>query len=96
MTEASESQGASLTVVVHDEDAGGEPFEFHKGPGTPVSTVIAELYRDLKTDRKPGDRLTCLATGDDVFAHENEHLGQYAESACKDLEWGWAGQTGGA
>jgi hypothetical protein len=96
MAEDSDSHGASLTVVVHDEDAGGEPFTFHGGPGTPVSTVVAELYRELKTDRKPDDRLTCVANGDNVFAHEQEHLGQYAESVCKSLEWAWSGKTGGA
>ncbi len=98
MTEEPESpiEHASLTVTVHDEDAGGEPFTFHRGPGTPIATIIAELYKELKTDRKPGDRLTCLANGDNVFAHEAEHLGDYATSTCKDLEWGWSGETGGA
>jgi hypothetical protein len=96
MTEASDIHGASLTVVVHDEDAGGAPFEFHKGPGTPLSTIIGELYRELKTDRKPDDRLTCLSTGESVFPYESEHLGDYAKSSCNDLEWGWSGKTGGA
>jgi hypothetical protein len=82
--------------VVHDEDAGGEPFAFHAGPGTPIATIVADLYRELKTDRKPDDRLTCVANGDNVFAHEQEHLGQYADSLCKDLEWAWSGKTGGA
>lgn len=96
MTETSESHGSSLTVVVHDEDAGGKPFQFHEGPGTPVSTVIKQLYRELKTERKPDDRLTCIANGESVFAHESEHLGEFAKKSCPKLEWGWSGQTGGA
>jgi len=54
------------------------------------------LYRELKTDRKPDDRLTCVGNGDNVFAHEHEHLGQYAHSVCKALDWAWSGKTGGA
>lgn len=96
MTETPKDHRSSLTVVVHDEDAGGKPLQFHEGPGTPVSTVIGQLYRELKTDRKPDDRLSCLATGDSVFAHENEHLGDYARNSCTSLEWGWSGKTGGA
>lgn len=96
MAGTTDSHGASLTVVIHDEDAGGAPFTFHAGPGTPVSTIVADLYRELKTDRKPDDRLTCVANGDDVFAHEHDHLGQYAESVCAGLDWAWSGKTGGA
>jgi hypothetical protein len=84
-----------LTVVVHDEDAGGEPIRIHGGPGTPVATLIAELYRELKTEQKEGDRLICLASGATVFGHEREHLEQYA-SHCPQLEWGWSRKTGGA
>jgi hypothetical protein len=95
MTETSESHGSSFTVVVHNEDAGGPPLQFHEGPGTPVATVIKQLYRELKTDRKTDDRLTCIANGESVFAHEGEHLRDFAKS-CPKLEWGWASQTGGA
>jgi hypothetical protein len=89
------AHGAKLTVVVHDEDAGGEPFRFHEGAGTPVATIIDQLYRALKTERQEGDRLICIGSGESVFAHEHEHLGHYAES-CPHLEWGWSRKTGGA
>jgi hypothetical protein len=96
MTEnATAEQAMRLTVVVHDEDAGGEPFTFHEGPGTPVSTVIAQLYRKLGTEREQDDRLICLGNGDSVFAHAHEHLEQYA-TTCTALEWGWSRKTGGA
>lgn len=91
----SQKQGGRLTVVVHDEDAGGEPIRIHGGPGTPIATVIAELYRELKTERKDGDRLICLKTGASVFGHEREHLEEYA-AHCPDLEWAWSRKTGGA
>ncbi|HEY1334657.1 MAG TPA: hypothetical protein VGF31_10410 [Myxococcaceae bacterium] len=90
-----EKHRGRLTVMVHDEDAGGEPIRIHGGPGTPVATVIAELYRELKTERKDGDRLICLGSGASVFGHEREHLEQYA-THCPHLEWGWSRKTGGA
>lgn len=90
-----EKHGGRLTVVVHDEDAGGEPIRIHGGAGTPVATVIEKLYRELKTERKEGDRVICLGSGETVFAHEREHLGQYAQR-CPHLEWGWSRRTGGA
>src|SRR4051794_28970685 len=90
-----EAHGGRLTVVVHDEGAGGEPIRIHGGPGTPVATVIAQLYRELKTERKDGDRLICLGSGESVFPHEREHLRDYA-ARCPHLEWGWSRKTGGA
>jgi hypothetical protein len=85
----------SLKVVVHDEDAGGDPFIFHEGPGTPVETIIKQLYRKLETERNDGDRLVCIGSGESVFPHGDEHLGTYAET-CTALEWGWSRKTGGA
>jgi hypothetical protein len=88
--------GASLTVTVHNEDAGGAPVLVKAGPGTPVSTIIDRFYTETKTERKPNDRLVCLRNGQDVFAHAGEHLGDYQASQCSALEWGWSGETGGA
>ena len=85
-----------LTVTVHNEDEGGAPIVLHAGPGTPVKTIIERFYEQLGVERKPTDRLTCLATGADVFSHNEEHLGVYAESQCATLEWGWSRATGGA
>jgi hypothetical protein len=85
-----------LAVTVHNEDAGGEPLVFHDSKETLVSAVISELYTALKTSRKPDDRLKCIGTGDNVFSHETERLGHYAEHACEKLEWAWSGKSGGA
>jgi hypothetical protein len=84
-----------LSVVVHDEDAGGKPFSFHEKEETLVAAVIEDLYRKLKTERKPDDRLVCIGSGESVFAHEQEQLGRYAQR-CPGLEWGWSRKTGGA
>lgn len=91
-----EQPGASLTVTVHNEDAGGDPVRMNAGPGTPVSTIIDRFYRETQTERKTGDRLVCLGNGEDVFAHAAQHLGDYKTSHCSALEWGWSGETGGA
>jgi hypothetical protein len=96
MKEDSADKNSNLTVTVHDEDAGGDPLSIHAGRGTPLSTVIEKLYRELKTERQEGDRLVCIGSGGDVFPHQSEHLGDYAAASCKELEWGWSRKTGGA
>jgi hypothetical protein len=85
-----------LTVTVHNEDAGGEPIEIEGEPKTKVETIIHRMYKDLDTERKEGDRLTCLANGGDVFPHAHQELEHYAEHECHALEWGFARATGGA
>lgn len=89
-------QSMDLTVVVHDEDAGGKPFEIHAGPGAPVRTVIDRFYKELDTGHQEGDRLICLGNGQDVFSHAQEHLGDYQTSNCTALEWGYSRPTDGA
>jgi hypothetical protein len=85
-----------LTVTVHNEDAGGDPLVFHDSKEALVSAVIAQLYTALGVARKPDDRLKCIANGDNVFSHETETLGHYAERVCEKLEWAWSGKSGGA
>jgi hypothetical protein len=59
--------------------------------------VIAVLYRsDLHRERRPDDRLRCDAGGGDVFAHEAEHIEEYARRNCSELKWTFVGGTGGA
>lgn len=96
MAETSRDHGKDLTVVIHDEDAGGEPYKVHGGPGTPVRVAIDRFYKEFGSDQQAGDRLYCLATGEDVFSHGDEHLGDYAKGHCAALEWGFARGTGGA
>ena len=93
---AEAAPGNDLTVVIHDEDSGGQPHQVHAGPGTPVREVIDRFYKELATGRQDGDRLYCLATGQDVFSHAEEHLGNYKNTSCTALEWGFSRPTGGA
>ncbi len=85
-----------LTVTIHDEDAGGKPIKVEAAPSATVATVIEKMYDHLHSEHQEGDRLRCEATGDDVFGHVAEHLGDYAESSCEKLEWLFARKTGGA
>jgi hypothetical protein len=85
-----------LVITVHDEDAGGEPIKIEGKPESRISTIIEELYDKLHTERKPDDRLQCLAGGNDVFAHGHEELHEYAKHVCPALVWTFARGTGGA
>lgn len=85
-----------LVVTVHNEDEGGEPIKIQGEPESRVEEIIKKLYQDLGTSREDGDRLYCLANGDDVFPHADQHLRTYAEHVCKALEWGFSRPTGGA
>ncbi|MEV0623571.1 hypothetical protein AB0I81_60360 [Nonomuraea sp. NPDC050404] len=85
-----------LVVQVYDEDAGGPPFVFDGGPGEKVSKIIKEVYGKLELEPKPDDRLTCLATGEDVRQYGDMHLRDYASGRCRDLVWTFVRDTGGA
>jgi hypothetical protein len=91
--------GKSVTIEVVNEDTGKE-YKLHGGPGTPLSTVITELYdAKLKTQRKGDDRLRCESSGEDVFGYADQGmtLGQYFEAGhCPDQVWLFAAGTGGA
>lgn len=90
------SDHGRLTVTVHDEDAGGDPFQIPAGPGEKVSKVIAALYRLLNTSPRESDRLLCAENGDSVPPHADEHLRDYANQVCSKLVWTYARDTGGA
>ena len=94
--EDAEHHEHKLTVTIHNEDAGGDPLVFHDSKEALVSAVITLLYAALKVARKPDDRLKCIGNGDNVFSHETETLGDYAERFCHKLEWAWSGKSGGA
>lgn len=85
-----------LVVTIHDEDAGGDPIRIEAGPGRKVGHIIDDLYSTLGVTPQPSDRLLCLATGEPVAPHRDEHVRDYAASACHDLEWSFARDTGGA
>lgn len=88
--------GHDLEVTIHDEDVGGDPILVHAGPGTPIQTIIDRFYHDINASRQADDRLRCIGSGADVFAHAGLHLADYAESSCADLVWAFTRGTGGA
>jgi hypothetical protein len=85
-----------LVVQVYDEDAGGPPFAIDGGPGEKVAKIVEAVYVKLKRDPNPEDRLTCLATGEDVRQYGDLHLREYASGKCGDLIWTFVRDTGGA
>lgn len=85
-----------LTIRVYNEDAGGPPFAVDGGPGERVSKMVAAVYVKLGLEPQPQDRLTCIATGEDVRQFGDLHLREYASGKCSDLEWTFARDTGGA
>lgn len=85
-----------LVIQVYDEDAGGPPFPIDGRPGEKVSKVVAAVYAKLGVEPKPEDRLTCLATGEDVRQFGEMHLRKYASGKCHDLVWTFVRDTGGA
>lgn len=85
-----------LAIRVYDEDAGGPPVTVHGGPGERVSKIVAAVYAKLQREPRPDDRLTCLATGEDVRQYGDMHLREYASGKCSELVWTFARDTGGA
>ena len=94
--ESKPSPPGHLVVQVYDEDAGGPPFIIDGGPGEKVSKMVAAVYTKLEVEPKPDDRLTCLATGEDVRQYGEMHLREYASGRCSDLVWTFVRDTGGA
>jgi hypothetical protein len=87
-----------ITVTVHNED-NGDVYELHGGQGEPLENLVKQLYDvHLKTTRKPGDRLRCESSGQDVFAYADEGMtvGTYFATHCTDRTWLFAAETGGA
>lgn len=89
-----------VTIKVVNEDNGKE-ISVDGGQGTPIKTMIEEMYRKLKdkfgVTRQADDRLRCESSGADVFQFSEQHLKDYlAAGSCPDLVWLFAGGTGGA
>jgi hypothetical protein len=86
----------TLEVVVHDEDDGAD-YRLEAREHEVLETAIAELYKRLRRERQPDDRLRCEANGEDVFQFEHLKFHAYlAEGHCPKLEWLFSGGTGGA
>lgn len=85
-----------LVIHVYDEDAGGPPFTVDGGPGEKVSKMVVAVYAMLNVEPKLDDRLTCLATGEDVRQYGDMHLREYMSGKCSELVWTFVRDTGGA
>jgi hypothetical protein len=85
-----------LSIKVYDEDAGGPPITVDGGAGEHVSKMVEAVYAKLNLDPKSDDRLTCVATGEDVRQYGDMHLRDYASGKCSELVWTFARSTGGA
>lgn len=84
------------TVTVINED-NGLPYPLHVGRGQTIGKIMEQMYKKMKLERQPGDRLRCEAGGEDVFAFSEMRLRDYlAAGHCPDLVWLFAGDTGGA
>jgi hypothetical protein len=94
--EQERGKGQDLVISVYNED-NGLSEDLHAGRGTPVSTLIERMYEKFRLERQPDDRLRCEGTGEDVFAYAGTHLGDYLQVGhCPNLQWLFAGGTGGA
>jgi hypothetical protein len=92
------NEGKSITLEVVNEDTGKE-IELHGGKGTPLQTIVDEMYAKMKVTPKGDDRLRCEGSGEDVFAYAKQgmKLGEYFDSGhCPDHVWLFAAGTGGA
>jgi hypothetical protein len=86
-----------LEVTVHNEDD-GETYELHVNPPETLAKAIERLYKNkLRLERQPDDRLRCESGGEDVFQFEELTFREYiAAGHCPELDWLFAGGTGGA
>jgi hypothetical protein len=85
-----------LVIEIYNEDTGGPPTTVHGAPDEKVSKMVEAAYRKLHQQPKPDDRLTCLATGEDVRQFGDLDLLDYSSGKCRDLVWTFAHGTGGA
>jgi len=87
----------TVHVTVHNEDD-GDTYRLNAKRADTLASVIVELYeKKLRRERQPDDRLTCEGDGEDVLAFETLSFDAYLDQGhCPDLEWLFAGGTGGA
>ncbi len=82
-----------ITIEVHNEDTGGNIKLTGKTSDT-VQTFIDQLYSQLRTTRKNGDRLRCKEVN--VFSFANLTIAAFEKDQCSSHSWTFAGETGGA
>lgn len=94
MTAASDNQPFHpITIAVHNEDTGGE-IKLSGDSSDIVQAFIDQLYSQLRTTRKNGDRLRCKEVN--VFNFANLAMAAFEKDQCSSHSWTFAGETGGA
>lgn len=85
-----------LKVKIHNEDD-GENSHFTAEPSGLLEAVIDEFYSELGRERRQDDRLRCKRNGEDVFGFIALTFKSYLDDGhCPELDWLFAGGTGGA
>jgi hypothetical protein len=94
MTAASSNQPSHpVTIEVHNEDTGGD-IKLTGDTSHTVQTFIDQLYSQLRTTRKNGDRLRCKQVN--VFSFASLMMAAFEKDQCSSHSWTFAGETGGA
>lgn len=84
-----------LLVTCYNEDDGAM-VTITGTPNDDVRAIVAAMFANFKLDRRPGDRLRCEVTGDDVFTHLEDKLEAYRATRCHELVWLFSADQGGA
>jgi hypothetical protein len=84
-----------VVIVVHNEDS-GRTLHLEGRPDDSVQHFITLLYKELRVDRKPTDRLRCEGNGQDVFQYAHLNVERYLHEHCDCRTWLFASATGGA
>lgn len=94
MTAPSDNQSSHrVTIEVHNEDTGGQ-LKLTGETSDTVQSFIDQLYSQLRTTHKDGDRLRCKQVN--VFSFANLTIAAFEKDHCSSRSWTFAGQTGGA
>lgn len=84
-------------VVVDNQDD-GSTVRFWAQLSSTVGAVVARVYEEFRLQREPGDRLTRVSDGQNVFASEGLTVEQYLDGHHHghSLHWALRTDTGGA
>lgn len=85
----------TVAINVHNEDS-GNVIHLKGTESDSVQSFIDKLYAELRTQRKPDDRLRCESGGQDVFQYSNLSIEAYLRQHCSAHVWLFASGTGGA
>jgi hypothetical protein len=89
------AKSQEVAIEVHDEDD-GKKLHLRGTSDDLVQHFIDALYQELRTDRKPDDRLRCETSNQDVFQYAVLNIEKYFHEHCEAHVWLFASGTGGA